>query len=187
LRVKGHDVYTPSLTSLAERQHLLSNNVDLIMHIADEVNLLEFKDLHVVILVGHTYGGMVITGVADRATDRIANVFYLDAAYPLNDQSLVDVAGEVILEARKSARVVDCIELVLFPGEDPMEFFGVTDPELIAWMKPKLMPHPWRCFEQNLILNNEERMRQIPVSFSINDVQIDIINDEICDALRDMT
>ena len=187
LRAKGHDVYTPSLTGLAERQHLLSEKVDLNMHITDVVNLLEFEDLHEVILVGHSYGGMVISGVADRATDRIANIFYLDAAYPQNDQSLVDVAGEVILEARKSARVFDGIELVLFPGEDPMEFFGVTDPELIEWMKPKLTPHPWRCFEQKLVLNNEEQMRQIPVSFAISAVQIDIINDEIRDALREMT
>jgi len=54
------------------------------------------------------------------------------------------------------------MELVLYPGEDPMNFYGVKDPELIAWMKPKLTPHPWKCFEQKLVLTNEAAMRKIP-------------------------
>jgi len=61
--------------------------------------------------------------------------------------------------------MVNGMELVLFPGEDPMSFFGVTDPDQIAWMKPKLTPHPWKCFEQKLVLNNEAAMRRIPQSF----------------------
>jgi pimeloyl-ACP methyl ester carboxylesterase len=117
-----------------------------------------------VILVGHSYGGMVITGVADRATDRIGHLVYLDAAWPKNGQSLVDVAGPVILAARADgrSRVVDGVELVLFPGNDPMSFYGVKDPEQIAWMKPKLTPHPWKCFAQTLVLANEGAMRRIP-------------------------
>jgi pimeloyl-ACP methyl ester carboxylesterase len=182
LRDQGHDVYTPTLTGLAERRHLLSEKVDLNMHITDVVNLLEFEDLRHVILVGHSYGGMVITGVADRATDRIANVFYLDAAYPQNNQSLVDVAGDIILAAREGLQVVNGIEMVLFPGEDPMNFYGVTDSDQIAWMKPKLTPHPWSCFEQKLVLNNEEKMRQIPVSFAVSAVQIESLTDEIREA-----
>ena len=51
---------------------------------------------------------------------------------------------------------------MLYPGEDPLNFCGVTDPQQIAWMKPKLTPHPWKCFEQKLVLNNEAAMRQIP-------------------------
>jgi hypothetical protein len=57
---------------------------------------------------------------------------------------------------------VDGIELVLYPGKDPMNFYGVKDPEQIAWMKPKLTPHPWKCFEQKLWLTNEAAMRKIP-------------------------
>jgi pimeloyl-ACP methyl ester carboxylesterase len=66
LRKAGHEVYTPSLTGLAECSHLLSTHVDLDLHIQDIVALLHYEDLEDVILVGHSYGGMVITGVADR-------------------------------------------------------------------------------------------------------------------------
>jgi len=167
LRAKGHEVYAPSLTGLGDREHLLNPSVDLDTHITDIVKLLQFEDLRDVVLVGHSYGGMVITGIADRATDRIANLVYLDAAYPQNGQSLVDHAGPHMLAARKRARVVNGIELVLFPGEDPMNFYGVTDPKQIEWMKPKLTPHPWKCFEQKLVLNNEAAMRRIPQSFIV--------------------
>lgn len=162
LRSKGHEVYAPSLTGLGDREHLLSPAVDLDVHITDIVKLLEFEDLRDVILVGHSYGGMVITGIADRATDRVGHIVFLDAATPKNGQSLVDVAGPFILAARTNSRIVDGVELVLFPGTDPMNFYGVTDPEQIAWMKPKLTPHPWQCFEQKLVLHNEAAMRKIP-------------------------
>jgi pimeloyl-ACP methyl ester carboxylesterase len=164
LRAQGHEVYTPTMTGLGEREHLLSTAIDLDMQIADIVKVLQYEDLKDVILVGHSYGGMIITGVADRATDRVGHIVYLDAAMPQNGQSLVDVAGPFILAARADGKVVDGVELVLFPGKDPMGYFGVTDPAQIEWMKPKLTPHPWKCFEQKLVLNNEAAMRKIPVS-----------------------
>lgn len=162
IRAHGHEVYTPTLTGLGEREHLRSAAVDLDMHVTDVVKLLEFEDLRNVILVGHSYGGMVITGAADRAAERVGHLVYLDAAWPKNGQSLVDSAGAAILAARAGARVVDGVELVLFPGEDPLNYFGVRDPEMIAWMKPKLTPHPWKCFEQKLELSNEARLWRIP-------------------------
>jgi pimeloyl-ACP methyl ester carboxylesterase len=155
-------VYTPTLTGLGERQHLLGPSIDLDLQITDVVNTLVFEDLRNVVLVGHSYGGMIITGVADRAADRVGHLVYLDAATPKNGQSLVDVAGPVILAARQGSRVIDGVELVLFPGTDPLNFYGVRDPEQIAWMKPKLTPHPWKCFEQKLVLRNEAAMRKIP-------------------------
>jgi len=164
LRARGHEVYTPTLTGLGERSHLVGPEIDLDMHVTDVVNVLRFEDLRGVILVGHSYGGMVITGVADRAADRIGHVVYLDAANPNNGQSLVDVSGPIILVTREKARTVNGAELVLFPGEDPMSFYGVKDPEKIAWMKPKLTAHPWKCFEQKLHLENEAAMRKIPES-----------------------
>ena len=165
MRGQGHEVYAPTLTGLGEREHLLSPDINLDTQITDVVKLLEFEDLHEVILVGHSYGGMVITGVADRARERIGHLVYLDAAYPQNGQSLVDVAGPMMAAAREKSRMVDGIELVLFPGDDPLGFYGVTDPQQIAWMKPKLTPHPWKCFEQQLILNDEAAMRRIPRTF----------------------
>lgn len=179
LRAQGHDVYTPTLTGLGEREHLLSAAVDLNMHIADIVNVMQFEDLRDVILVGHSYGGMVVTGVADRVADRIANLVYLDAAYPMNGQSLVDVAGDFILAAREGGLTVGGMELVLFPGTDPLGFYGVTDPAQIAWMETKLTPHPFKCFSQKLVLNNEEVLRKIPISMFVTNVQKDTLTDEM--------
>ncbi len=167
LRAQGHDVYAPSLTGLAEREHLLAPGIDLDTHITDVVKLLHFEDVHDAILVGHSYGGMVITGIADRAADRVGHRVYLDAAYPEQGQSLDDHTGGMISMLRPMARIVDGVELVLFPGEDPLGFFGVSDPGLVEWMLPRLTPHPWKCFEQKLVLQNEAQMRAIPESHII--------------------
>lgn len=164
LRTAGHEVYTPTLTGLGERAHLMRADIDLDLQITDVVKLLEYEDLRDVILVGHSYGGMVITGVADRATDRIGHRVYLDAAYPTDGQSLVDHAGPMMLAARQFGKTVDGIELVLFPSPEMPRFYGVTDEAQIAWMAPRLTPHPWKCFEQKLWLSNEAAMRAIPES-----------------------
>lgn len=162
LRERGHDVYTPTLTGLGEREHLLGPQVNLDLHITDVVKVLQFEGLTDVILVGHSYGGMVITGVLDRAHEQIGHIVYLDAANPENGQSLVDVAGPLMELARADGRMVNGVEMVLYPGEDPMSFYGVTDPDQIEWMRGKLTPHPWPCFEQKLELRNEALTRGIP-------------------------
>jgi len=162
LRGAGHDVYTPTLTGLGERAHLLRADIDLDFHIGDIVNVLHFDDLRDVILVGHSYGGMVITGVADRATERVGKLVYLDAATPKNGESLVDHAGPVINAVRPYGEVVDGIELVLLPGPDAGRLYGVEDPDDLAWTADRLTGHPWQCFEQKLVLGNEDAVRAIP-------------------------
>ena len=162
LRAAGHDVYTPTLTGLGERAHLLDDRVDLNRHIEDVVAVLRFEDLRDVILVGHSYGGMVITGIADRAADRVGKLVYLDAANPVNGQSLVDVSGPIIEAVRPMGAVVNEIELVLLPGPDAGLLYGVTDPADLAWMADRLTGHPWVCFEQRLELTNEDALWAIP-------------------------
>jgi pimeloyl-ACP methyl ester carboxylesterase len=162
LRSAGHEVYTPTLTGLGERSHLLSPGIDLDLHITDVVAVLDYEDLRDVILVGHSYGGMVITGVADRAADRIGRIVYLDAATPINGQSLVDVAGPIIEAVRPMGAVVDGLELVLLPAPDAGLLYGVTDPADLAWMAERLEGHPWQCFEQPLRLTNEAALWAIP-------------------------
>jgi pimeloyl-ACP methyl ester carboxylesterase len=162
LRAAGHDVHAPTLTGVGERAHLLSADVDLDTHITDVVAVLHYEDLRDVILVGHSYGGMVITGVADRAADRVGHLVYLDAATPADGQSLAELAAPLMNAARARARVVDGVELVLYPGTEPMPNYGVTDPEAVAWMAERLTPHPFRCFEQPLRLANEAAVRKIP-------------------------
>jgi pimeloyl-ACP methyl ester carboxylesterase len=162
LRSAGHDVYTPTLTGLGERSHLLSPKIDLDLHITDVTAVLHFEDLRDVILVGHSYGGMVITGVADRAAERVGRVVYLDAANPVNGQSLLDVAGPMIEATRPAGQVVDGVELVLLPSPEAGLFYGVTDRDDVAWMADRLTGHPWRCFEQPLRLTNEAARLAIP-------------------------
>ena len=105
---------------------------------------------------------MVITGIADRAADRVGRLVYLDAANPVNGQSLVDVSGPIIEAVRPMGRVVDGIELVLLPGPDAGLLYGVTDPVDLAWMAERLTGHPWKCFEQRLELTNEAALWAIP-------------------------
>jgi pimeloyl-ACP methyl ester carboxylesterase len=162
LRSAGHEAYAPTLTGLAERSHLLRPEIDLGFHIHDIAALLHYEDLRDVILVGHSYGGMVITGAADRAADRVGRLVYLDAATPVNGQSLVDIAGPIIEATRPLGRVVDGVELVLLPSPDLGRFLGVTDPHDLAWMTERLTGHPWKCFEQPLELTNEAALWAIP-------------------------
>lgn len=162
LRAAGHEVYTPTLTGLGERAHLALCDVDLETHVTDVTAVLRYEDLTDVILIGHSYGGMVITGVADRATARIGQLVYLDAAIPSDGESLVDIAGPMMAAARREARVVDGVELVLWPDSDSVKHYGVTDPRDVAWMQEKLTPHPWKCFVQPLRLANEAAIEQIP-------------------------
>jgi pimeloyl-ACP methyl ester carboxylesterase len=162
LRSAGHEVYAPTMTGVGERSHLIGPEVDLDMHIADIAAVLRYEDLRDVILVGHSYGGMVITGTADRAAERIGRLVYLDAANPVNNQSLVDVSGPIIESTRPHGEVVNGTELVLLPGPGAGAFYGVTDPVDIAWMDERLTGHPWRSFEQPLRLTNEAALWAIP-------------------------
>ena len=150
------------MTGLGERSHLLRPNIDLDMHVRDVVAVLHYEDLHDVILVGHSYGGMVITGAADRASDRVGRLVYLDAATPVNGQSLLDIAGPMIAATRPLGQVVDGVELVLLPAEGAGRFYGVEDPGALRWMDDRLSGHPWKCFEQPLELTNEDALWAIP-------------------------
>ena len=164
LQGHGHTVYAPTLTGLGERRHLVSPAVDLDFHIRDVVAVLEYEDLRDVFLVGHSYGGMVITGVADRATDRVGHLVFLDAAMPVNGESLADVSPQMMEATQAGRRVVDGVELVLFPGTEALPNYGVTDPDMVAWLAARLTPHPWKCFTQPLVLANEDAVWAIPQS-----------------------
>jgi pimeloyl-ACP methyl ester carboxylesterase len=89
---RGYDVYRATLTGLGERVHLASPDVDLRTHVTDVVNLILFEDLHDVVLLGHSYGGMVVTGVADSIPDRIGTVVYLDAMLPRSGERVTDLS-----------------------------------------------------------------------------------------------
>ncbi len=93
LEAAGHDVFTPTYTGLGDRVHLVHPDIDLNTHVQDVLMVLQYEDLSEVILVGWSYGGMVITGVAEKAANRIAHLVYLDAFVPLDGQAVADIVG----------------------------------------------------------------------------------------------
>lgn len=167
LQAKGHTVYAPSLPGMGEHTHLLHPDIDLDTHIDDVVALLDSEDLTKAILVGHSYGGMVITGVADRAPGRTGHRVYLDAAYPADGESLHEHAFASIDAARQGMYVENGVELVMKPDPSHAGFFGIHDPDLAAWTGARLTPQPWKCFAQKLVLRGEAAMRAIPESHLI--------------------
>ena len=162
LRAEGHDVVAPTLTGLGERSHLLDPGIDLDTHITDVTAVLHYEDLRDVILVGHSYGGLVITGVADRALDRVWQLVYLDGALPESGESLAGMTPALMDATRSAGRTVDGVELVLWPGPDAGAQFGVSDPADLAWMQQRLTPQPWRSFEQPLHLTNAAAVKALP-------------------------
>jgi pimeloyl-ACP methyl ester carboxylesterase len=109
LRDKGFQVYRPQLTGQGDRVHLARPDIGLNTHIEDVVNTILYEDLHDIILVGHSYGGMVITGVADRVPDRIKRLVYLDAMVPNDGESvssLLPGAGNFIKQMTKGDYIV---------------------------------------------------------------------------------
>ena len=162
LRAQGHEVHCPTLTGLGERSHLLRPGIDLDTHIEDVVALLHYEDLRDVYLAGHSYGGMVITGVADRALERVGHLVFLDAAQPRNGEALSTLSPALMDLAHSQARMVDGVELVLFPDSDAVAVYGVTDPADAAWMAPRLSPHPWACFTPPLRMDREAEVLALP-------------------------
>src|SRR5262245_6986728 len=104
LQAAGHEVYALTLTGLGERVHLATPEIDLVTHVRDVVNVLECEDLHDVVLLGHSYGGMVITGVADRAPERLARRVYFDAALPRDGECMYDLPPPEVRASWERAR-----------------------------------------------------------------------------------
>jgi pimeloyl-ACP methyl ester carboxylesterase len=158
--LKGHEVFAPSLTGLGERRHLAGPGVDLDTHISDIVSILEMEDLRDVILVGHSYGGMVVTGAADRAPERIGRLVYLDAFVPENGKCTLDY---VVPE--RAARMREEGEKVGSVTPPPLSLWGLTKPEHIDFVKPREVRHPYRTMSQPIRLKNEAALKRLPKTF----------------------
>ena len=149
LRKAGHEVYTPTLTGLGERAHLMSRAVNLDTHIQDIVNVIRWEELSDVVLCGHSYGGMVVTGVADQIPDKLKALVYLDAFVPSNGGALMDFV-EPAMQAglRDDARQNGDGYLVT---PITAEFFQVNAKDA-AWVDRMCVKHPLACFEQKIAL-----------------------------------
>ena len=148
LRGRGHELFTPTYTGLGERVHLVNPDIGLNTHIEDILAVLEFEDLREVILVGHSYGGMVATGVADRALERIARLVYLDAFVPRDGQSSFDLQPEEIRSRMREAARAAGEGWRIPPNPMPPD----TSEADVAWAAPRRKMHPIKTFEEPIHL-----------------------------------
>ena len=166
LRAAGHEVVAPTLTGLGERVHLLTREVGLDTHVQDVVNVLEYEELHDVALVGHSNGGMVITGVAERVPERVRHLVYLDAVVPMDEERSFK---ELTLRHdpdrwsfwEEQIRAGDGWLLPVPTGEPLM---GVTDEEDLRWLRAHLTAHPAKTLLQRLA-GDHAPARHLPRTF----------------------
>jgi len=151
LRAAGHQVFTPTLTGLGERSHLIGPQVDLEMHIADIVNLIEWEELDDMVLVSHSYGGLPATGAADRLAGRLAALVFLDAFTPDDGDSAISVRtkvpGYIPLETPADGVRV---------SPPPADVFGLEG-ELKDWVQRRMTPHPYPTMTQSIHLSGAWR------------------------------
>jgi pimeloyl-ACP methyl ester carboxylesterase len=176
LQEQGHAVTTPTLTGLGERHHLENATATLATHIEDVVAHIKMEDLHDVILVSQSYGGVVATGALARIPDRIRSMIYLDAYIPEDGKSFMDCFPP----EQQALRVV-------FKDEDrpvpplPLSFLGVRDPALVDFLTPKLVDQPWRTlFDPVRVISRPPHVRMSYVRCTAN---ISATLDEIMERL----
>jgi pimeloyl-ACP methyl ester carboxylesterase len=143
MTARGHRLLTPSYTGLGERAHLANPDINLDTHITDVVNVLVYEDLRDIVLIGHSYGGVVATGVADRARDRIRRLIYLDAFVPNDGQSFLELTGQ---GQQVRAAAVDGWRVP--PNPPPPD----TPKEDLPWIAERRMHHPIKTLEQKFAL-----------------------------------
>ena len=157
LRSRGHELFTPTYTGLGERAHLAHKGIDLETHIADVLGLLQYEDLRDIVLLGHSYGGMVATGVADRAAERVSRLVYLDAFVPHDGQALMDLVSPEARAARRKAMDAGG-EGWLIP---PNPLAPDTSAEDVAWARPLRRMQPAQTFMQPIRLSGRvEKLRR---------------------------
>jgi pimeloyl-ACP methyl ester carboxylesterase len=179
LREEGHDAYPVTLTGLGERVHLASPQVDLQTHITDVVNLIEFEDLHDVVLLGHSYAAMVVTGAADRIPERISQVVYLDAGPFPGGLAFIDASPP---EARthiegQVEELGDGWRLPMPPTDELAQQASLEglDDDQLRQMRSRATPQPFGTYTQLLRLENPTRegLPKVGIlcSFSLAQVQ----------------
>lgn len=141
----GHTFFTPSYTGLGEREHLANPSIDLSTHVNDVLGVIETEELNDFVLMGHSYGGMVATGVAVKVPQKIRQLIYLDAFVPKNGQSLSDLVPPAQAQKMKEATAAND-GWRLPPNPTPAD----TPPEDKDWVARHRRPQPLKCFEQKL-------------------------------------
>jgi pimeloyl-ACP methyl ester carboxylesterase len=150
LRQAGHEVYTPTLTGLGERAHLMNRTIDLGTHVQDIVGVFRFEELSDVVLCGHSYGGMVISGVAEQIAAKIRSLVYLDAFVPENSKSLFDYLPAEQSEQMRADATQNGEGYKIAPI--PAAAFAVNAKDA-AWVDAMCVKQPLATFEQRLALS----------------------------------
>jgi pimeloyl-ACP methyl ester carboxylesterase len=153
LRGMGHRVSTPTQTGLGERKHLLSRDITLDTFTADILNHIEAEELNDVILVGHSFAGTSVSGVADKIPNRIRHLVYLDSTILENGQSVFGVLPPDVVAARRKL-VTEQGQGIFIPAPPPAAF-GIPENHPSAdWVKRRLTPHPVSAFDSPMRINN---------------------------------
>jgi pimeloyl-ACP methyl ester carboxylesterase len=147
LRRDGHSVFTPTLTGLGERAHLLRPGIDLATHVADIVNVMRWERLSDEVLCGHSYGGFVISGVAEEMLAAIRSIVFLDAFLPENGDTILKLTGPAVQDAIRAA--LQRGELGVPPR--PAEAFGVNEADR-QWVDSLCVPQPIGTFTSPIVL-----------------------------------
>lgn len=150
LRAAGHQVYTPTLTGLGERAHLLRADTGLSTCIDDIGAVIDAEELRDVVLVGHSFAGVVISGVADRFASSIRQLVYLDALVVQAGRSALSVFPPEV--QRERSRTIDAEGWRMAIPEASK--FGVSDPQQVAWLERRLTPHPLKAYTEPLALTH---------------------------------
>jgi pimeloyl-ACP methyl ester carboxylesterase len=158
----GYSVYTPTLTGLGERSHLVNKDIGLHTHILDIIQVFEFEDLDDVILVGHSYGGLIIGGVAEKIPQKIKRLVYLDGYIPQDNKSAFDL--EPGLETLYKERALHEEGKEWLVASYKPEEFGVTNRDDINWMSTRLSPMPWHTHDQSIRIANPQA-KTLPKSY----------------------
>jgi len=178
LEAGGHTTVCATLTGLGERAHLLNPEIGLETHVRDILGVLEFQDLRDVVLVGHSYGGTVITAVAEQAAGRIRRLVYLDASVPRDGQSNNDVVGPEIAAQLRSAAKAGGEGWRVPPAAYVLERPAAA---LRPWIEQRLTPHPLRCFEEPVRLGSTAAAA-LPRAFLRTSLQSPLYTDLIAGA-----
>jgi pimeloyl-ACP methyl ester carboxylesterase len=147
LRGGGHTVFTPTLTGLGERSHLMSTGIGLETHIADVVNLMAWEQLEDVVLCGHSYGGVIISGVAEQKGSAIRSIVFLDAFMPRDGETVQELTGQAVRDTIAAAQ--ERGDFCIPPRS--AEAFGVN-PADRAWVDRLCVPHPIATFTDKIKL-----------------------------------
>jgi pimeloyl-ACP methyl ester carboxylesterase len=153
LRARGHTVVTPTQTGLGERAHLLSKTIDLDLFVTDITNVIKYEDLNDIVLVGHSFGGNAISGVADAMRERIRQLVYLDAVILENGQSVFSQLPKDVVETRTKAAQETSGGLSI-PAPPPAAF-GTSDAAQTQFVQSRFTPHPFSTFVSPLKLVNK--------------------------------